>query len=55
MKIASALVLALASLALLAGCPDNTPKPGTTPSAGSAAPEASGAASAAPKNGGSGW
>jgi uncharacterized lipoprotein YbaY len=55
MKTATVLVLALASLALLAGCPDNSPKPGATPSASSATPAPSGAASAATDKGGSGW
>jgi hypothetical protein len=52
MKTVLAFALAAVSLVLLAGCPDNSPKPGTTPAAsGSAAtPAATGAASA-----GSGW
>lgn len=53
MKTGLALAIALASLTLLAGCPDNNPKPGTTPAAGSAAPAAS--ASAEPDKAGNGW
>lgn len=59
MKTALSLALAVAFVALLAGCPDSGAKQGGTPAAASAAPAApaaTGAASAAASaKGGSGW
>ncbi|MBX3209259.1 MAG: hypothetical protein KF764_29775 [Labilithrix sp.] len=54
MKTALALALTLASLTLLAGCPDNNPKPGTTPAASAGAPATS-ASAAEPDKAGNGW
>jgi hypothetical protein len=56
MKTVLALTLVVLSVTVLAGCPDNNTKPGTTPAAASGAPAASGnAAPADTSKSGSGW
>ena len=56
MKTALSMALLVLTVAALAGCPDNTAKPGSTPAAASGAPAASDtAAPADTSKGGSGW